>query len=175
MMIWISVKWKMHACMYVSRCSNKETSPTKTSKTERDSRKTDIPPRSGRGTGMDLRGRPNAKTSNVEFPLNAFRKRSDKLSRTKGSFLTQFWTDHVPHNTHFHGIKAKNSASRQKCDLGTAETSRHFLFECVAYSGPRCELYRKIWTNKRPWRRLELGKNRTKNPDEKRQSLYFTT
>ena len=83
------------------------------------------------------------------FPFTGFRKRTNALSRSQASLITQIRCGHIPLNSYLYRINKSETDLCQACldgedNLHCKETVRHFLFECTAFRAEREELVGKI-------------------------------
>ena len=83
------------------------------------------------------------------YPFEGFRKRQYELSRQHASLMIQVRSGHIPLNLYLHRINRAELSRCEACQLEPGdetptENTRHFLYDCEAYTTQRNTLFRKI-------------------------------
>jgi ribonuclease HI len=83
------------------------------------------------------------------YPFEGYRKRQNQLSRQHASLLVQVRSGHIPLNSYLHRINRAESPNCEACqaepgDETPVENTRHFIYDCVAYTNQRNILFREI-------------------------------
>ena len=84
-----------------------------------------------------------------DFPFNAFRNRTNQLTRHQASLMIQIRCGHLPLNAYLARIGKTDTEYCQGCmenegRLQCRETVKHYIFECTTYAQEREELIENL-------------------------------